>query len=79
MLSLHDINMDIRKEGRKVLSVFSSEARMKQIQLALEFGASMDKSGVSGIKTDPVRLGQIVTNLTSNGEHILIAALGNAR
>ena len=65
MLSLHAINMDIRKEGRKILTVFSSEAKMKKIRLGLEFGQSMESSKVSGIKTDPVRLGQIVTNLIS--------------
>ncbi|ORX36287.1 hypothetical protein BD324DRAFT_628177 [Kockovaella imperatae] len=66
MLSLHAINTDIKKEGRKILTVFSSEARMKEIQLALDFGKTFEASRVSEIKTDPVRLGQIVTNLISN-------------
>ncbi len=59
MLSLHAIEMDLRKEARKVLSVFASEARTKKIELVLDFGDTMDLAKVSGIKTDPVRLGQV--------------------
>lgn len=66
MLSLHDIGMDVRREAHKVLSVFASEAKMKRIELALEFGETLDIAKVAGIKTDPVRLGQVVTNLISN-------------
>jgi signal transduction histidine kinase len=51
MLSLHAIETDLRKEARKVIGVFASEAKMKKIDL---------------IDTDPVRLGQVVTNLISN-------------
>ncbi len=67
MLSLHDIEMDLRKEARKVFSVFASEAKMKKIELVLEFGRTLDIGRVDSIKTDPVRLGQVVTNLISNG------------
>lgn len=66
MLSLHDIEMDIRKEAKKVFSVFTSEAKMKKIDLRLEFGDTLTRAQVAGIKTDPVRLGQVVTNLISN-------------
>jgi signal transduction histidine kinase len=66
MLSLHDIGMDVRKEARKVLSVFASEAKMKRIELELVFGETMEIAKVAGIKTDPVRLGQVITNLISN-------------
>lgn len=66
MLSVHDVEMDIRQEARKVLSVFSSEAKMKKIDISLELGDSLDTLGVSLIKTDPVRLGQVITNLTAN-------------
>jgi signal transduction histidine kinase len=58
--------MDVRKEAKKVLAVFASEAKMKKIDLALEFGETFDVTKVFGVKTDPVRLGQIVTNLISN-------------
>ena len=68
MLSLHDIEMDLRREGRKVLSVFASEAKMKKIELALEFGETLNQTKVFDVKTDPVRLGQVITNLVSNGE-----------
>ena len=67
MLSIHSIEMDLRREAKKVLSVFASEAKMKKIELCLEIGESIDLLNVGWIKTDPVRLGQIVTNLISNG------------
>ncbi|WWD16672.1 hypothetical protein CI109_101102 [Kwoniella shandongensis] len=66
MLSLHDIEMDLRREAKKVLSVFASEAKMKKIELVLEFGKTLGLAKVMSIKTDPVRLGQVVTNLISN-------------
>jgi signal transduction histidine kinase len=39
---------------------------MKDIELVLEFGESLNQSGITIIKTDHVRLGQIMTNLISN-------------
>lgn len=66
MLSLHDVEMDLQHEARKKLSVFASEARMKDIDIDLQFDESLGRLGVYGIKTDPVRLGQVVTNLVSN-------------
>ena len=50
----------------QVVSVFSSEAKAKQIELVLEFGKTLDVTGISSIKTDHVRLGQVITNLVSN-------------
>lgn len=66
MLSLHDVETDLRKEAKKVLSVFSSEAKMKKIELRLAFGETVEQAQISKIKTDHVRLGQVVTNLISN-------------
>lgn len=66
MLSLHDVAMDIRREARRVMSVFSSEARMKKIDIKLLFGPTLDLLGIHAVKTDPVRLGQVITNLISN-------------
>ncbi|WVQ79030.1 hypothetical protein IAT38_001122 [Cryptococcus sp. DSM 104549] len=66
MLSLHDIEVSLRKEARKVFQIFASEAKMKKIDLVLEFGATVEQAKVMSIKTDPVRLGQVVTNLISN-------------
>lgn len=66
MLSLHDVETDLRKEAKKVLSVFSSEAKMKKIELRLQFGETIEMAQVQKIKTDHVRLGQVVTNLISN-------------
>jgi signal transduction histidine kinase len=66
MLSLHDVETDLKKEAKKVLSVFASEAKMKRIELQLQFGSTLERAQVSKIKTDHVRLGQVVTNLISN-------------
>ncbi|WVW79980.1 hypothetical protein I302_101953 [Kwoniella bestiolae CBS 10118] len=66
MLSLYDIEVDLRKEARKVSSVFASEAKTKRIDLQLQFGETLEMGRVMSIKTDPVRLGQVVTNLISN-------------
>ncbi|KAK4686890.1 hypothetical protein P7C73_g3237, partial [Tremellales sp. Uapishka_1] len=46
--------------------VFTSEAKMKKIGLYLEFGESLEAAKVSALKTDPVRLSQVVTNLINN-------------
>lgn len=66
MLTLHDVEVDLQHEIRKVLSVFSSEARSKKINLRLSLGATLDRLQVSRVKTDPVRLGQVITNLIAN-------------
>lgn len=76
MLTLHDVDMDLRQEAQKVLSVFASEARMKKININVEFGASLDALGIAGIKTDPVRLGQVITNLISNAIRFTSASTG---
>lgn len=68
MLSLYDVEMDLKKEARKIISVFASEGKMKQIDLELRFGESLRMARVAGIKTDPVRLRQVITNLISNGK-----------
>ena len=67
MLQMFDVEMDIRHEAQKVISIFQNEARMKRIALSLKIGESIEKFGIDRIKTDPVRLGQVVTNLLSNG------------
>ena len=66
MLSLHDIDMDLRREAKKVMGAFTTETKMKRIAMGLEFGASIDQAQVYGVKTDPVRLGQVITNLLAN-------------
>ena len=80
MLSLHAIEMDLRKEARKVLSVFASEAKMKKIDLVLDFGNTLDMAQVNGIKCDPVRLGQVSSGvrvkLTSGSDELDIEWCG---
>lgn len=55
-----------RRALRQLLAVFAPEAKTKKIELVLEIGDSLDRSGIRVIKTDHVRLGQIMTNLVSN-------------
>ncbi|KAL1410450.1 hypothetical protein Q8F55_004461 [Vanrija albida] len=74
MLSVHEIEVDLRHEAGKLLSIFASEARMKDIQLELQFGDMFERMGVHAIKTDPVRLGQVVTNLISNAMRFTAAS-----
>ncbi|CAK9786228.1 hypothetical protein CC85DRAFT_260792 [Cutaneotrichosporon oleaginosum] len=74
MLSLHFVEMDLHKEAKKVLSVFANEAKMKKIEILLELGGSLEALQVRGIKTDPVRLGQVLTNLTANAIRFTAAA-----
>lgn len=45
---------------------FASEAKSQKVKLLLDIGDSLLQCQVSSIKTDHVRLGQIVTNLISN-------------
>ncbi|KAL1405025.1 hypothetical protein Q8F55_008648 [Vanrija albida] len=66
MLTMHDVPMDIREEGTKALSVFASEARMKNADIDIVFGPTLDALGVPAINTDPVRLGQVIGNLVAN-------------
>lgn len=63
---MFDVETNIRKEAQKLIFVFQNEARMKRLSLNLVMSDAFDKLGVQNIMTDPVRLGQIVTNLLSN-------------
>ncbi|BEI98772.1 hypothetical protein CcaverHIS631_0310710 [Cutaneotrichosporon cavernicola] len=66
MLQMFDTETDIRKEAQKLVFVFQNEARMKRLNLSLNIGPGFRRLGVERILTDPVRLGQVVTNLLSN-------------
>ncbi|WVQ95071.1 hypothetical protein IAU59_002164 [Kwoniella sp. CBS 9459] len=66
-LELFDVETSVRQQVQKVVSVFRSEARMNRISLSSKMGPNAAKLGVDMIKTDPVRLGQVMTNLLSNG------------
>lgn len=63
---MFDVETDIRKEAQKLIFVFQNEARMKRLNLSLVMSDAFEELGVEKIMTDPVRLGQIVTNLLSN-------------
>nr|XP_031864018.1 uncharacterized protein CI109_000662 [Kwoniella shandongensis]KAA5531090.1 hypothetical protein CI109_000662 [Kwoniella shandongensis] len=66
MLQMFDVEVDMQKEAQKVVSIFQNEARMKRIALSVKWGDGIGRLGTSMIKTDPVRLNQVVTNLLSN-------------
>ncbi|WRT68535.1 uncharacterized protein IL334_005512 [Kwoniella shivajii] len=65
-LEMFDVEVDMLRETQKVLSIFQNEARMKRIELCIKYGEGIDILGIKSVKTDPVRLSQIVTNLLSN-------------
>ncbi|WVR09483.1 hypothetical protein IAU60_006551 [Kwoniella sp. DSM 27419] len=67
MLQLFDCELDLSVEACKVVSIFRSEARMSRIALSATAGANYMDLGVSTVKADPVRLGQVMTNLLTNG------------
>lgn len=56
---MYDVDVDLQKEAQKVISIFQNEARMKRIALSLKIGESIKRMGITSIKTDPVRLGQV--------------------
>lgn len=66
MLQMFDVQIDVRNEAQKIIAVFQNEARMKRISLSLHILESFESLGITNIMTDPVRLGQILTNLLSN-------------
>ncbi|GMK53719.1 hypothetical protein CspeluHIS016_0103050 [Cutaneotrichosporon spelunceum] len=66
MLQMFDTETDIRKEAQKIIFVFQNEARMKRLNLRLNIGHGFQRLKVDRIMIDPVRLGQVVTNLLSN-------------
>lgn len=63
---MFDVETNIRKEAQKLIFVYQNEARMKSINLNLVMSEAFDQLGVQNIMTDPVRLGQVITNLLSN-------------
>ncbi|WWC63422.1 uncharacterized protein I303_106024 [Kwoniella dejecticola CBS 10117] len=65
-LQMFDVEVNMARETQKTLSIFQNEARMKRISLSLKFGEGLELLGLKTVKTDPVRLNQIVTNLLSN-------------
>lgn len=78
VLSMHYTPTNIRQEAQKVsisktgradlqtVSAFAAEAKMKKIDMAVDFSESFEGLGVTHVLTDHVRLGQIITNLVSN-------------
>jgi CheY-like chemotaxis protein len=63
---MFDTETNILKEAQKLIFVFQNEARIKRLDLSLNIGPGFERLGVERIMTDPVRLGQVVTNLLSN-------------
>lgn len=59
LLQMFDVETNIRDEAQKIVNVFQNEARMNRVELSLRFSDAFDELGISSIKTDPVRLGQV--------------------
>ncbi|KAI0035069.1 hypothetical protein K488DRAFT_83402 [Vararia minispora EC-137] len=67
VLSIHPVDFDLVAETRNVVARFSNEVRMKGIHVKVEIGKSLEELGVREVRSDKARLGQILTNLLSNG------------
>lgn len=65
-LQMFDTETIVRKEAKAVLSIFQNEARIKRMELNLNMSPAFDELGITAVMTDPVRLGQVMTNLISN-------------
>lgn len=64
-LAMFDVATDVRAEVSKLVSVFHNEAAIARVELNL--GCSPNLSAAGGrLLLDPVRFGQVVTNLLSN-------------
>lgn len=64
-LAMFDVATDMRAEVAKLVSVFHNEAALARVELSL--GCSPNLSAAGGrLLLDPVRFGQVVTNLLSN-------------
>jgi hypothetical protein len=56
---MFDVETDLYQEAQKVISVFQNEARMKGISLSFHGSPAFKQLGLSGVMTDPLRLGQM--------------------
>ncbi|KAL7410125.1 hypothetical protein BDY24DRAFT_187567 [Mrakia frigida] len=68
-LEIFPVEMNIVVEAKRIINVFASECKIKDIALGLTFGQSLlefYRAGMSHLKVDSVRLGQILINLLSN-------------
>lgn len=64
-LAMFDVATDVRAEVAKLVSVFHNEAALARVSLSFTVSGNLD--AVQGsLMLDPVRFGQIVTNLLSN-------------
>ena len=61
-VTLDQINFDVRSTIDDVVHLFSAEAERKRLQIR----AKVDESVPNKLRGDPVRLGQIISNLVSN-------------
>jgi signal transduction histidine kinase len=67
----------LQQEAQKVVSIFQNEARMKRINLSLNIGESINRTGVTSIKTDPVRLNQVYVSIVEHMSLVLIDSVTN--
>lgn len=59
LLQMFDVETNIHHEAQKIFNVFQNEARINRIQMTLSFSNAFDSLGVSTVKLDPVRYGQM--------------------
>lgn len=65
-LEIKESEYAVQSEAHRLVSTFQSEARANKLELLLDLGASFDRLHIHTVYLDPVRFGQVVTNLVSN-------------
>ncbi|KAL1744064.1 hypothetical protein HDZ31DRAFT_39460 [Schizophyllum fasciatum] len=65
-LSIQPSDFELVGETERIVSIFRNEAKMKQINLSVDFGKSLTDLGVCAVQSDKARYAQVITNLISN-------------
>ncbi|WOO85364.1 Sensor histidine kinase TmoS [Vanrija pseudolonga] len=65
-LEIKESEYAVQSEAHRLVSTFQSEARANKLELLLDLGSSFDRLRIHSVYLDPVRFGQVVTNLVSN-------------
>ncbi|KAL1404848.1 hypothetical protein Q8F55_008459 [Vanrija albida] len=65
-LALQFVPVSVRDVVQRAVNVFSAEAQAKNIDIQVVFGPTLDAMALAVVKTDPVRVSQVVSNIIAN-------------
>lgn len=65
-LTLQLVPVSVRDVVQKAVNVFAAEAQAKNIDIQVVFGPTLDAMALAVVKTDPVRISQVVSNIIAN-------------